>query len=195
MVASQVNGMQGVGAMSQMKHFAIYNGQNGYAPYQDQALHEVLLGPYEGGYVQGKAAAAMCSYQASQDLSPYLPSSVPSLWPASPYATGTGPQTWPLGEMHFSCEQPQLIGNVLRQQWHSLAMVATDYGAMHSQSASFQGTDQEMPTRHFYYTTNPYRANGSPFNAPGRGLDANRSTRADPAAGNHGTCSAAGARP
>jgi len=62
MVASQVNGMQGVGAMSQMKHFGIYNGQNGNTTYQDQALHEVLLAPYEGGYVQGKAAAAMCSY-------------------------------------------------------------------------------------------------------------------------------------
>ena len=193
MVASQVNGMQGVGAMSQMKHFAIYNGQNGNTTYQDQALHEVLLAPYEGGYVQGKAAAAMCSYQASQDLSPYLPSSVPSLWPASPYATGTGPQTWPLGEMHFSCEQPQLIGNVLRQQWHSLAMVATDYGAMHSTSAIFQGTDQEMPTRNFYYTTNPYGANGSPFSAPASGFDATGSTCADPATGNQVSCSAAGA--
>jgi beta-glucosidase len=193
MVASQVNGMQGAGAMSQMKHFAIYNGQNGNTTYQDQALHEVLLAPYEGGYVQGQAAAAMCSYQASQDLSAYLPSSVPSLWPASPYATGTGPQTWPLGEMHFSCEQPQLIDNVLRQQWHSLAMVATDYGAMHSTSAIFQGTDQEMPTRNFYYTTNPYGANGSPFSAPASGFDATGSMCADPASGNQVSCGAAGA--
>lgn len=193
MVASQVNGMQGSGAMSQMKHFAIYNGQNGNTTYQDQALHEVLLAPYEGGYVQGKAAAAMCSYQASQDLSAYLPSSVPSLWPASPYATGTGPQTWPLGEMHFSCEQPLLLNNVLRQQWHSLAMVATDYGAMHSTSAIFQGTDQEMPTRNFYSSTNPYGANGSPFSTPASGFDATGSTCADPATGNQVDCSAAGA--
>ena len=191
MVASQVNGMQGVGAMSQMKHFAIYNGQNGNTTYQDQALHEVLLAPYEGGYVQGKAAAAMCSYQASQDLSPNLPSSVPSLWPASPYATGTGPQTWPLNEMHFSCEQPLLLDNVLRQQWHSLAMVATDYGAMHSTSAIFQGTDQEMPTRSFYYTTNPYGAGGGFFRPSG--FDATGSTCADPATGSQVSCTAAGA--
>ena len=28
MVAAQINGMQGAGAMSEMKHFVVYNGQN-----------------------------------------------------------------------------------------------------------------------------------------------------------------------
>jgi beta-glucosidase-like glycosyl hydrolase len=43
MVAAQVDGMQGNGAMSQMKHYAVYNGQNGNTTYQDQWLHEVDL--------------------------------------------------------------------------------------------------------------------------------------------------------
>lgn len=109
LVAAQVDGMQGAGAMSQMKHFAVYNGQNGNTTYQDQWLHEIGLAPYEGGYVLGEAAAAMCSYQASQNTSSYLPGPISTLWPASPFATGNEPKTWALNEMHFSCEQPLLL--------------------------------------------------------------------------------------
>ena len=65
MVAAQINGMQGAGAMSEMKHFAVYNGQNQNlnTDISDQALHENYLTPYEGGFVDGRAAATMCSYQ------------------------------------------------------------------------------------------------------------------------------------
>jgi beta-glucosidase len=159
-VAAQVNGLQGVGAMSQMKHFAVYNGQNGNTTYQDQWLHEMGLAPYEGGYVDGKAAAAMCSYQASQDLATHLPANVPTLWPTSPFQVGLGPQTWPLNEMHFSCEQPLLLNYVLRDLWGSHAMVASDYGAQHSASAIFQGLDQEMPSKAYYGTLNPSNNGG-----------------------------------
>ena len=63
--------MQGVGAMSQMKHFVVYNGQNQNAntDIQDQASHELYLTPYEGGFVDGRAAATMCSYQIWRDTS------------------------------------------------------------------------------------------------------------------------------
>ena len=55
MVASQINGIQGAGAMSQMKHFAVYNGQNQNTNTEisDQALHEIYLTPYEAGFVNG----------------------------------------------------------------------------------------------------------------------------------------------
>ena len=71
MVAAQINGMQGAGAMSEMKHFAVYNGQNQNAntDIQDQALHELYLTPYEDGFVNGRAAATMCSYQIWRDTS------------------------------------------------------------------------------------------------------------------------------
>ena len=75
MVAAQINGMQGVGAMSQMKHFAVYNGQNQNlnTDIQDQGLHELYLTPYEGGFVDARAAATMCSYQIFRDTSTSLP--------------------------------------------------------------------------------------------------------------------------
>jgi beta-glucosidase len=43
MVAAQINGMQGVGAMSEMKHFVVYNGQNQNlnTAIQDQGLWEL----------------------------------------------------------------------------------------------------------------------------------------------------------
>ena len=111
MVAAQINGIQGSGAMSQMKHFAAYNGEdtgNGGAEVQDQALHEIYLTPYEAGFVYGGAAATMCSYQLWQDTATTLPASVPTLastYPVSPYGT-SAQQTWPLDESHQSCEQP-----------------------------------------------------------------------------------------
>ena len=81
MVAAQINGIQGVGTMSQMKHFAVYNGQNQNinTDISDQPLHENYLLPYEGGFVDGKAAATMCSYQIWRDTSTHLPASVSSL--------------------------------------------------------------------------------------------------------------------
>ena len=57
--------------MSEMKHFAVYNGQNQSTNTEisDQALHQVYLAPYEAGFVNGRAAATMCSYQIWQDTS------------------------------------------------------------------------------------------------------------------------------
>src|SRR5690349_20537214 len=106
LVAAQINGMQGSGAMSQMKHFAVYNGQNQNinTDISDQALHEYYLTPYEGGFLDGKAAATMCSYQIFRDTSTHLPATVSSLTQASPFQAGALiPPTWNLGESHFSC--------------------------------------------------------------------------------------------
>ena len=54
-VAAQINGIQGAGAMSEMKHFAVYNGQNQSTNTEisDQALHQIYLTPYEAGFVNG----------------------------------------------------------------------------------------------------------------------------------------------
>ena len=134
MVAAQIHGFQGVGAMSEMKHYAVYNGQNQNAntDVQDQALHELWLTPYEYGFVNARAAATMCSYQIFRDTSTYLPATVSSLTQPSPFSTGAEPATWPLNESHFSCEQPLLLNYVLRNLWGSKAFVGTDYGAAKS---------------------------------------------------------------
>ena len=154
LVAAQINGMQGVGAMSQMKHFAVYNGQNQNlnTDIQDQPLHETYLTPYEGGFVDGKAAATMCSYQLFRDTSPtFRPRSRRSRQP-SPFSTGAAPTTWPLNESHFSCEQPLILTYILRDLWGSQAFVGSDYPATHSTSAILQGEDQEMPTQAGFFS-------------------------------------------
>ena len=157
MVAAQIHGFQGVGAMSEMKHYAVYNGQNQNAntDVQDQALHELWLTPYEYGFVNALASATMCSYQIFRDTSAYLPASVSSLTQPSPFSNGGEPSTWPLNESHFSCEQPLLLNYILRGMWDSKAFVGTDYGAAKSAYAILQGQDQEMPSQTWFGTTDP----------------------------------------
>ena len=170
MVGTQINGIQGSGAMSEMKHFVVYNGQsqNLNTDITDQGLHELYLTPYEGGFINGRAAATMCSYQIWQDTGADLPASVSALTQPSPFGNSSL-MTWPLNESHFSCEQPLSLNYVLRDMWGSKAMVGTDYPAGHSTSGIAQGMDQEMPTQAGFFssTTN------------GRAADATGSTCAD----------------
>jgi beta-glucosidase len=159
MVATQINGIQGVGTMSQMKHFAVYNGQsqNVNTDIADQPLHENYLTPYEAGFVDAKAAAGMCSYQILRDTSTHLPT-ISALTQPSPFESGPIPATWPLNESHFACEQPLLLNYVLRDLWHSQAFIGSDYPATHSTSGILQGEDQEMPTQTGFFsadTANP----------------------------------------
>jgi beta-glucosidase len=199
MVAAQINGIQGAGTLSQMKHFAVYNGQsqNTNTQISDQALHQVYLAPYESGFVDARAAATMCSYQIWQDTSTTLPSSVSSLSstaPVSPYATaGAGPQTWPLDESHYSCEQPLTLTYALRNLWGSVAMVGSDYPATHSTSAIFQGEAQEQPTATGYFSaSNSLSTTSSGGFGPPSAFDATGDTCAD-ASGKAESCTAAGA--
>jgi beta-glucosidase len=199
-VASQINGIQGAGALSEMKHFAVYNGQNQSTNTEisDQALHQIYLTPYEAGFVNGRAAATMCSYQIWQDTSTTLPSSVSSLSataPLSPYATaGQNPQTWPLDESHYSCEQPLTLTYALRDLWGSKAMVGSDYPATHSTSAILQGEDQEQPTTNGYFSDSNSLSTTSSggFSGPPSAFDATGDTCAD-ASGNAESCATPGA--
>ena len=143
--------------MSQMKHFAVYNGQNQNinTDIGDQGLHENYLTPYEYGFVDAKAAATMCSYQLFRDTSTHLPANVSSITQSSPFAAGLIPPTWNLGESHFACENPLILNYVLRGLWHSQALVGSDYPATHSTSGILQGEDQEMPTRNGFFSRTP----------------------------------------
>jgi beta-glucosidase-like glycosyl hydrolase len=197
LVQSQINGIQSAGLMSEMKHFAAYNGedQSQTSQVQDQALHELYLAPYEAGFVGGQAAATMCSYQIWQDTATTLPSSEPSLastYPVSPYATGPSPNTWPLNEAHYSCEQPLTLTYALRDLWGSKAMVGSDYPATHSTSAILQGEDQEQPTTNGYFSaSNSLNTSGGGFFSPSA-YDPTGDTCAD-ASGNPEPCSTPGA--
>jgi beta-glucosidase len=199
-VAAQINGIQGAGALSEMKHFAVYNGQNQSTNTEisDQALHQIYLAPYEAGFVNAGAAATMCSYQIWQDTSTSLPSSVSSLSstaPLSPYAAaGQNPRTWPLNESHYSCEQPLTLTYALRDLWGSKAMVGSDYPATHSTSAIMQGEDQEQPTTNGYFSDSNSLSttSGGGFFGPPSAFDPTGDTCAD-ASGNAESCAAPGA--
>src|ERR1035437_8113458 len=164
----------------------------------DQALHQIYLTPYEAGFVNGRAAATMCSYQIWQDTSTTLPSSVSSLSSTaalSPYATaGQNPQTWPLTESHYSCEQPLTLTYALRNLWGSQAMGGSDYPATHSTSAIFQGEAQEQPTTNGYFSDSNSLSTTSSggFGGPPFAFDPTGDTCAD-ASGNAESCATPGA--
>ncbi len=202
MVSSQINGVQSVGTMSQMKHFAVYNGQNSSTNTEisDQALHEIYLTPYEAGFVNGRAAATMCSYQIWQDTATTLPASAPVLDPTAPLSPYGSPsqdaslRTWPLDESHYSCEQPLTLSYALRDLWGSNAMVGSDYPATHSTAAIFQGEDQEQPTANGYFSDSNTLSTSSSggFFGPPSAYDPTGDTCAD-ASGNAESCATPGA--
>ena len=200
MGAAEVNGIQGRGLMAQVKHFAGYNGtsEKQTVTYQDQALHEVILTPYELAVTQGGASSVMCSYQTIRAAAKHLPGPVDTLAPASPYAAGGVARTWPLDEAHWSCEQPLILTYALRKLWGSIAFVGTDYGAAHSTHAILQGQDREDPSATYFGGTDPA---AQPATGPGGqtmpgmgnlALDATSSTCAD-AEGHPLSCDAPGA--
>ncbi len=147
------------GTLSQMKHFAVYNGQNqntntadlrpGPAPdlpdpvrgrlRQRRRGGDDVLVPDLAGHLDDAAVRRSRRWPAPTPLSPYA-------------AAGQNPQTWPLNESHFSCEQPLTLTYALRDLWGSKAMVGSDYPATHSTSAIYQGEDQEQPTTTGYFS-------------------------------------------
>ena len=167
--AAQINGIQGVGLMSQMKHPGVYNGQfrSAITTVQDQALHEMLLTTYEAGIQKGGAASIMCAYQPWAVVNGNVPSSVSELAErsqgkpnSSPY--GTAGQAWPLNAAHWSCENPTLLNYLLRGQIGARSLiVGTDYGASHSASELLQGTDEEQGGGGFFNDANPTPTAGS----------------------------------
>lgn len=146
LAAAEVNGLQGKGAMAQVKHFAFYDGELQLldSRVQDQAAHQIFLTPYEyamtGSGVlphPGHAASAMCSYARYELVrTPGMQGAPPSENP-------------PLGSL--ACDNP-LMNRVAHGQWKWPGFFASDYGlAMDSTIQSINaGNDQEMPTGIFF---------------------------------------------
>jgi beta-glucosidase len=188
MSAAQINGIQGQGLMSQVKHYAVYYGAGGtFTDVQDQALHEMLLTPYELALEDGGASSIMCSYQKFRDASPFLNKDIDTLTQPSPFP-GASTKTWRLNEVHFACENPLLLTYVLRNQWGSKAFVASDYGGVHSSNGFLQGDDREDPTETYFGGSNPEGTNGN----SDLGVDSTSGTCAD-ANGNRISCNEAAA--
>jgi beta-glucosidase len=182
--AAEVNGIQGQGLMAQVKHFTGHNGValNHLIEFRDQALHEMILPPYEIGLQKGGASSIMCAYDIVRDMAQNLDYGIDDLTAPSPYL-GAGLKTWPLNEAHYACENPFLQTYVLRDLWGFKGFVGSDYGAAHSTSAFLQGMTREDPSGQFLGITNPRGREA---------IDAGSSTCAD-SFGNPVTCTAPGA--
>ena len=127
----EVTGIQSNGLMSEVKHFAFYNGQAGTGfgnpgppslptVVDDQTAHEIYLKVYEYPITVGQPSSIMSSYQGFQIV------------PVEPSAT-------------WASDSPTTLTTILRGQWEFPGFVLSDYGATHSVHALLSGQDQEYP--------------------------------------------------
>lgn len=131
----EVTGIQSKGLMSEVKHFAFYNGQAGAGfgtagpptlptIVDDQTAHELYLKGYEYPITEAEPSSIMCSYQGFQ---------VVPLEPSPAWAS----------------DNPLTLTTILREQWSFPGFVVSDYGAVHSVHALLSGIDQEYATTDF----------------------------------------------
>jgi beta-glucosidase len=132
---AEVEGIQSKGLMSEVKHFAFYNGQNGAGfgtagppslptIVDDQTAHELYLKAYEYPITQAAPSSIMCSYQGFE---------------VEPLMTE--------GEWASDCSLT--LTTILRGQWKFPGFVLSDYGAVHSVDALLAGLDMEYATTYF----------------------------------------------
>jgi beta-glucosidase len=134
--AADIRGVQSTGTMAQVKHFAVYNQETNRNTSSDNAV---------------------VSTQAEQEI--YLPAfqaavqqgAASSVMCSYSYINGTA-----------ACQNPYLLGTVLRQQFGFTGFVTSDWGATHSTAASANaGLDMDMPGSDGYYGSALQSAVGS----------------------------------
>jgi beta-glucosidase len=125
LAASEIQGVQSQGVLSQVKHLAVYNQETNRntpadnAIVSDRAMQEIYLPAFQTSVQQGGAASVMCSYST---------------------INGT-----------YACENPYILTQVLRDQFGFQGFVTSDWGATHSTVPSAQaGLDMQMPDNSFY---------------------------------------------
>jgi beta-glucosidase len=130
----EVIGIQSKGLMSEVKHFAFYNGQAGVpAPgttvppvpalptiVDDQTGHELYLKAYEYPVTEAEPSSIMASQQGAQIV------------PTEPSAC-------------WSTDNPLTETTILREQWGFPGFILSDYFATRSVHAILSGLDQEYP--------------------------------------------------
>ncbi|SDU83584.1 beta-glucosidase [Microlunatus sagamiharensis] len=120
---TEINGIQSQGLLSQVKHFAFYDGQNQNATsvVNDQAARQLYLPPYEAAVKQGQVSSLMCSYAIYQIA---------------------GFEDQP----DYACQNSGGLNDILKAQWDFKGFVTSDYGGSHATSDLLQGMDQEFAT-------------------------------------------------
>ncbi|MBR7837221.1 glycoside hydrolase family 3 C-terminal domain-containing protein [Actinospica durhamensis] len=134
--AADIRGVQSTGVMAQVKHYAVYNQETDRNTSADDAV---------------------VSTQAEQEI--YLPAfqaavqqgDASSVMCSYSYINGTA-----------ACQNPYLLGTVLRQQFGFTGFVTSDWGATHATAASANaGLNMDMPGSDGYYGSALQSAVGS----------------------------------
>ncbi len=131
----EVTGVQSKGLMSEVKHFAFFNGQAGkqigtVGPpalptiVEDQTAHELYLKAYEYPVTEAAPSSIMCSYQGFQVV------------PVEPSAA-------------WASDNRLTLTTILRKQWGFPGFVLSDYRSVHSVHTLLSGLDQEYATTYF----------------------------------------------
>lgn len=122
LVAAEVQGIQGEGAIATVKHYALNNQENQRqsisADVDERTMHEIELPGFEAA-VRAGVGAVMAAYNK---------------------VNGT-----------YASENPYLLTDVLRHEWGFTGFVMSDWGATHSGAPALTaGLDLEMPRgQHF----------------------------------------------
>ena len=132
LVASEIKGIQDKGLMATVKHFAANNQETergtGISVVDERTLHEIYLPAFEQA-VKADVASFMCSYNR---------------------LAIDGKNT------EYSCANPELLNQILREQWGYKGFVMTDWYATQFEGTAPNpapikaGLDVEMPTGAFF---------------------------------------------
>ena len=125
LATGEIEGVQSTGEMSQVKHFDAYNQETYRFTPQDDAI--VSNRTLHEVYMPAFEAAAKQAEAASVMCA---------------YSTVNG---------KFSCQNPYLLTDVLKQEWDFPGFVTSDYAALHDTTGgAFAGDDQEQPFNAFF---------------------------------------------
>ena len=125
----EIVGVQSQGLMDEVKHFALYNGQNagpalfgGSLPsiVDEQTARQLYLAPFQAAVEKGLPSSLMCSY-ASFQITPDE------------------------SQADYACQNALFLNTILRTQWGFQGFVLSDYGAVHSTQSLLAGLDQQYP--------------------------------------------------
>ncbi len=126
LATNEIDGVQGTGEMSQVKHFDAYNQETNRNTEADnvivsqRVLHEIYMPAFEAAVTKANASSVMCAY-----------------------STVNG---------DYSCQNPYLETTTLKELWDFPGFVTSDYGALHNTSGAVDGTDQEQPFDTYFGT-------------------------------------------
>ncbi len=124
--ATEINGIQSTGLMSQVKHVAFYNGQSQSVPslLSSQSAHEVYLLPTQTAIEDANVTSVMCSYATFRIV---------------------GEESVP----NYACSNSNLNHNILKTQFNLKGFITSDYTAAKNVSDLLKGMDNEFATSHF----------------------------------------------